>query len=133
MKARQKKTRETRAAYRVKTRQAKTQKPRLRKARAKQTEEILVPWGQRIAPTDQQVKEWDKWLSEQEPEFEKKYPGHYLAIWDKQIIALTRESDQIYPLARKAMPKVIPLIWYVPRPEEMWTAPGNFPVEWVER
>ncbi len=126
-----KKTRETRAAYRVKSK-ARNMAPRTRKPRARAVERV-VPWEERLAPTDEQLDEWMAWLNEREPEFEQKYPGHYLAIWDKQIIAATRDSNLVYPLARQAMSNVVPLVTYVPRVEEMDFAFSPFPAEWRER
>ncbi len=126
------KARETRAAYRVKSK-ARGAPLRARKPHAREMAERVVPWEERIAPTDEQLGEWMAWLNEHEPEFEQKYSGHYLAIWDKQIIAATRDSNLVYPLARQVMPNVVPLVTYVPRVEEMDFAFSPFPAEWRER
>ncbi|MBI5302451.1 MAG: hypothetical protein HY868_09955 [Chloroflexi bacterium] len=128
MKAKPSKTRETRAAYRVRTKHAI--KPRPAQPRVRKSLAPVVAWAERIAPTDDQLREWDMWLNEHEPEFEEKYPGHYLAIWDKQIIAATTDRNSVYRLARRARPEVIPLITYVPREQDMLVVPSNFPVEW---
>lgn len=92
-----------------------------------------VPWEERIAPTDEQIREWDAWLNEHEPEFEEKYPGQYLAIWDKQVIAASTDHGETYRLADRARPAVIPLVTYVPRPQDVFVVPSNFPVEWAKR
>ena len=134
-KARARKARETRVAYRVR-RKPRAIKPRVVRPLVRKTAAHVspsVPWEERVAQTDQQLMEWDAWLNEHEPEFEEKYPGHYLAIWDRQIIAKTERRAEIYPLAHQAMPHVIPLITYVPRPGEMDMVPSVFPVEWSRR
>ncbi|MBI3741631.1 MAG: hypothetical protein HY257_07740 [Chloroflexi bacterium] len=105
-------------------------KPRVKKSRAPLEETRFVPWEERIAPTTEQLREWDTWLNKHEPEFEEKYPGHYLAIWDKGIIAATTDRNNVYRLARRARPEVIPLITYVPREQDMLIVPSNFPREW---
>ena len=122
MKAKPRKTRETRAAYRVRTKRV-AGKPRARARKVAAT----VPWEQRIAPTDEQLMEWDAWLSAHEVEFEKKYPGNYLAIWDKRILAASTNGDEIYRLARQAAPSVIPLVTYIPRADEMPIVVTPFP------
>lgn len=93
---------------------------------------VAVPWERRIAPTDAQVRDWDAWLNEHEPEFEEKYPGRYLAIWDRQVIAVASTRAHLYALADQAKPEVIPLVTYVPRAEDMSIIPSNFPAEWIE-
>ncbi len=98
-----------------------TGKPRAHKVAAR------VPWEQRIAPTDEQLMEWDAWLSAHEAEFEKKYPGNYLAIWDKRIIAASTNGDEVYRLAHQAAPSVIPLVTYIPRTDEMPMIVTPFP------
>ncbi len=123
------KTRETRAAYRARTRKP-IAKPR--GARVRASLPVAVPWVERIAPTAAQVRDWDAWLNEHEPEFEEKYPGHYLAIWDCQVIAVACTRAQLYALADQARPEVIPLVTYVPRAEDMFVIPSNFPAEWIE-
>ena len=128
VKSQDKKTRETRVAYRAK-RKPQTAKSRARKLVAAK----VVPWEKRLAPTDGQIREWTDWLNQHEPEFEAKYPGHYLAIWDKEIIATTSNRDQIYSLADAARPEVIPLITYVPRANDMNFAFSPFPAEWSKK
>ncbi|MDE3089922.1 MAG: hypothetical protein KGJ80_11130 [Chloroflexota bacterium] len=130
MKAKAKKARETRAAYRVRTRKARLIKPRTVSSRARKV--TVVPWEKRIAPTDEQIREWDAWLNEHEPEFAEKYPGYYLAIWDKQVIAASTDNGETYRLADRVRPDVIPLVTYVPRPQDVFVVPSNFPVEWVK-
>ena len=125
MKAKSRKARETRAAYRVRTKRV-TGKPRARLTRARKVA-ATVPWEQRIAPTDEPLMEWDAWLSAHEVEFEKKYPGNYLAIWDKRILAASTNGDEIYRLARQAAPSVIPLVTYIPRADEMPIVVTPFP------
>ena len=134
VKSQAKKTRETRVAYRAKRKPQAvaphTPKPRVRKqvAAAKS-----VPWEKRIAPTDEQIREWTDWLNVHEPEFEAKYPGHYLAIWDRQIIGASKDHGEAYRLAGQASPDVIPLVTYVPQPDEMFIVPSNFPAEWLKK
>lgn len=130
-KNRTRRARETRVAYRVRTRKARLVKPRAVKPHARKA--VVVPWEERIAPTDDQLREWDAWLNAHEAEFEKKYPGYYLAIWDEQIIAATRDRKAIYPLADRARPEIIPLVTYIPRPHEVFVVPSNFPVEWRKK
>ncbi len=132
MRATSKKVRETRAAYRVRTKRTMG-KPSAQLARTRKPHKprvTVVPWTERIAPTDEQLVEWDAWLSAHEAEFEDKYPGHYLAVWDKQIVAATTQRDQIYPLVHQARPEVIPLIAYIPRADEVYMIPSVFPAEW---
>ncbi|OGO40562.1 MAG: hypothetical protein A2Z03_03460 [Chloroflexi bacterium RBG_16_56_8] len=134
VKSQAKKTRETRVAYRAKRKSQagvpRTPKPRVRKqvAAAKS-----VPWEKRIAPTEEQIREWTDWLNQHEPEFEIKYPGHYLAIWDRRIIGASPSHGEVYRLAGHARPDVIPLITYVPRPNEIFAVPSNFPAEWLKK
>ncbi len=129
MGATSKKVRETRAAYRVRTKRTMG-KPRAQLARARKPHKPRVtgvPWTERIAPTDEQLMEWDAWLSAHEVEFEKKYPGNYLAIWDKRILAASTNGDEVYRLARQAAPSVIPLVTYIPRADEMPMVVTPFP------
>ncbi|MBI5035029.1 MAG: hypothetical protein HZB51_31275 [Chloroflexi bacterium] len=86
-----------------------------------------MPWAKRAAPTDEQLIEWSAWLNEHETEFEKKFPGHYLAIWDKRIIAASPDGDVIYRLANRRMPAIIPMITYVPRAEDFPMVLTPFP------
>lgn len=127
---RYRKTRETRAAYRPRPR--KPIKPRIARTHKGARLPAAVPWEKRIAPTDEQVRDWDAWLNEHEPEFEAKYPGCYLAIWDRQVIAVASTRAQLYALADQVRPEVIPLVTYVPRAEDMLVVPSNFPVGWAE-
>ncbi len=115
-----KKTRESRSAYRV-----KKSKPRTPKRRTLQS--AIVPSIKRIAPTTEQLLDWNAWLSEHEAEFERKFPGHYMAIWDKQILAATPDGDAIYRLAHRAMPTVIPLVTFIPHVEDLPIVLTPFP------
>jgi hypothetical protein len=130
MKAKPRKTRETRAAYRVRTKRT-IGKPRARRARARKVA-ATVPWEERIAPTDGQLMEWHLWLNEHSDELEEKYPGQYLAIWDKQVIASADTRRQVYSLADRMMPQVIPLVTYIPNVDEIAFVPSVFPVEWSQ-
>lgn len=120
-----KRTRETRAAYRTRTAPARKSKSRAVQRRPSRTR--VVPWAERIAPTNEQLLDWNAWLNEHEAEFEKKFPGHYLAIWDKQVVAASPDGDAIYRLARRAMPAVIPLVTFVPSAEDMPMVLTPFP------
>jgi len=128
----QKQTRETRAAYRARTRRVTAYKARAKKSRPKKVEAEFVPWAERIAPTDEQVKEWDAWLNEREPDFEIKYPGRFLAIWDKKIIATGSTRAQLYARVHQTQPKVIPLVTFIPSADEVIFIPSNFPVGWYK-
>ena len=125
MKAKRRQTRETRAAYRTRKRQGRT-KP------VSHTQVPVVPWEERIAPTDEQLEEWNMWLNDHEPEFEEKYPGQYLAIWDKKVISVASSRFELYAQVDRTQPKIIPLITFVPGPHEIFFAPSNFPVEWLK-
>jgi hypothetical protein len=129
MKAKPKKARETRVAYRVRTRKARLVKPRA-KPRARQP--LAVPWAERIAPTDEQLMEWHLWLNEHADELEEKYPGQYLAIWDKRVIASANTRRQLYSLADRVMPQAIHLVTYIPHAHEIAFVPSIFPVEWSQ-
>ena len=124
MKAKPKNVRETRAAYRIRAKRTAA-KPRTRKAHIRKA--AVVSWVERIAPSDKQLLEWDAWLSAREAEFEEKYPGNYLAIWDKRILAASTNGDEVYRLAREAAPSVIPLVTYIPRADEMPIVVTPFP------
>lgn len=132
MKQKPKKARETRAAYRVRTKRV-TGKPRARHVRARARKvAAAVPWGQRIAPTDAQLMEWHLWLNEHSDELEEKYPGQYLAIWDKQVIASADTRRRLYVLADRVMPQVIHLVTYIPNVGEIAFVPSVFPIEWSQ-
>lgn len=124
-----KKLRETRTAYRARTTRTRGAKPRAIRSRR---QVMAVPWEKRIAPTDSQLAEWGAWLDLRETEFEKKYPGQYLAVWGKRVIATAATRAQLYVLADKARPEVIPLVTYIPFAEDIFVVPSNFPVAWIE-
>ena len=125
-----KKMRETRTAYRARMSKTKV-KTRVVRPRAPKAI-VSVPWKDRVAPTDEQLIEWSAWLNAHEAEFEEKYPGHYLAIWEKQIVAVAATRAQLYVLADQARPEVIPLVTYIPRAEDVFIVPSNFPAGWIE-
>ncbi|MBM3130199.1 MAG: hypothetical protein FJ009_16440 [Chloroflexi bacterium] len=127
------KTRETRAAYRARTRKTiATRLPVVRSHAAKlQARQVVaVPWEERVAPTSEQLMEWHLWLNEHADDLEAKYSGKFLAIWDKQIIASGNTRRQVYSRADQARSQVIPLITYIPIADEIAFAPSNFPIEW---
>lgn len=130
MKAKVRKARETRAAYRVRTKHIPAKPVRLKRARKPGAP--VVRWEERVAPTDEQLSVWSVWLDQHETEFEEKYPGHYLAVWDKQIIAMASSRKRLYTLADQARPNVIPLVTYIPRVEDVTVVPSNFPIDWVQ-
>jgi uncharacterized protein DUF5678 len=127
MKARRRQAREAWTSYRVRRKKVRA-KPATRKG-----EVPRVPWGQRIAPTDEQLRDWDAWLNEHEPEFEEKYPGQFIAIWDKQVIVVAANRRKLYRLSHQTRPEVIPLVSYVPREQDINIAPSNFPAEWIKK
>ncbi len=134
MKAKPKKVRETRAAYRVRTKRMMG-KPIAQLARVRKSHKsrvTVVPWTERIAPTDEQLMEWHLWLNQHADELERKYSGQFLAIWDKQVIASADTRRQVYSLADRAMPQVIHLVTYIPHLHEIAFAPSNFPAEWSQ-
>ncbi|MCX7839595.1 MAG: DUF5678 domain-containing protein [Anaerolineae bacterium] len=123
--------RETRVVYRARTRKP-IKRQVVRSSKSSATRSVAVPWEARIAPTAEQVRDWDAWLNEHEPEFEEKYPGRYLAIWDRQVIAIAPTRAELYALADRVKPEVIPLVTYVPRAEDIRILPSNFPIDWNE-
>ncbi|MBI4788958.1 MAG: hypothetical protein HY782_18155 [Chloroflexi bacterium] len=129
-KSQAKKTREARVTYRAKRKpqavRPRAPRPRIRKQTAAAKP---LPWEKRIAPTDDQIRDWTEWLNQHEPEFEAKYPGHYLAIWDKRIIGASPNGDETYRLAREVRPEAMPLVIYIPRPEDLPAILTPFPSE----
>jgi hypothetical protein len=123
MKPKTRKLGETRAVYRVRTARTHAPKPRARVAPS-------VPWELRVAPTHAQLMEWHLWLNERADDLEEKYPGQFLAIWDKQVVASGNTRRQVYARADRARPRVIPLVTYIPLANEIAFAPSNFPIEW---
>lgn len=68
--------------------------------------------------TMEELEQWRLWVSEHADELEEKYPGHYLAIWDKEVIAASKDGTEAYRKAEEIRPDVNPLIVYIPREEE---------------
>lgn len=126
------KVHETRVVYRARTRKP-IKRSVVRSSKSKVARSVVVPWEARVAPTDEQMRDWDAWLNEREAEFEEKYAGRYLAIWDRQVIAVAPTRAELYALADQVKPEVIPLVTYVPRAEDMRVLPSNFPIGWDEK
>ncbi len=72
---------------------------------------------EKLAPTYEELMRWFLWVNEHTSEFEEKYPGKYLAIWDCEIIGVG-EGEEVYEEAQRRRPDVIPYIVYVPSEEE---------------
>jgi hypothetical protein len=72
---------------------------------------------EKLAPTHEELMHWFLWVNEHASEFEEKYPGKYLAIWDYEIIGVG-EGTEVYEEAQRRRPDVIPYIVYVPIEEE---------------
>ena len=113
MKAKSRKARETRAAYRVRTKRV-TGKPRARLTRARKPVVPAVRWEERKAATWQEMEQWRLWFNKHASEFEQKYPGKYLAIWNAEIIAVGSTWGQAWDAAIAVRPNIIPLVTYVP-------------------
>jgi len=71
----------------------------------------------KLAPTYEELMHWFLWVNEHVSEFEEKYSGKYLAIWDYEIIGVG-EGMEVYEEAQYRRPDVIPYIVYVPTEEE---------------
>jgi hypothetical protein len=122
-----KKTRETRVAYRARTTRARAVKPRVASVRAHTSAAGL--WRERIAPSPEQLVDWTLWYNAHAAEFEAKYSGQYLAIWDKQVIATAPTRGEIYKLADQARPEVVAVITFIPRADMPFVL-TPFPAEW---
>lgn len=116
MKARPRKTRETRAAYRIRKRAEIT--PRVKRSRTRKAARPAIQWEDRKYATWQELEQWRMWLSDHAPELEAKYSGKYLAIWKNQIIAIGKTWGEAFDNAAMAQPNVGPLIAYIPTEEE---------------
>ena len=66
-----------------------------------------------IAPTFEETMRWDDWADERMPEFEQKYAGKYLAIWDCEIAGIGDDSWEARQETEKQYPNTVPLIVYV--------------------
>jgi hypothetical protein len=118
-KSRTQKVRETRVAYRTRTKRAKSVKPR--------TAKVEQPLGQvPPGPSWQELQAWHAWKDEHEAEFVREYPGKYLAIWQKQVIAIGGTYGEAFDNAKRAKPDAVPLVTYVPTQEEMKLVPILF-------
>ena len=71
----------------------------------------------KMAPTDEELMRWFLWVNEHTSEFEQRYPGKHLAIWDCEVIGVG-DGETVYEEARRRRPDVIPYIVYVPMEEE---------------
>ena len=79
--------------------------------------EIDPNTGQR-SPTHEELMRWHEWLVEHEPEFETRYAGQYLAIWDKQVVTAGADEWAVIQEARRRLPDAVPLIVYIPTEKE---------------
>jgi hypothetical protein len=117
MKPKPRKMGETRAVYRVRT--TRTHTPRIVRPRVVKPAIPTINWETRQHATWQELEQWHSWLNDHESEFEEKYPGKYLAIWQNEIIAIGKTWGEAFDNAAIARPNVGPLITYIPLPEEM--------------
>ncbi|MBI5650374.1 MAG: hypothetical protein HZC40_08010 [Chloroflexi bacterium] len=116
MKTKTRKTRETRAVYRVRT--TRTHAPRVTRPRVVKPAIPTINWEARQRATWQELAQWHRWLNDHEPEFEEKYPGKYLAIWESEIVAIGKTWGEAFDNAAIARPNVGPLIAYIPTEAE---------------
>jgi predicted RNA-binding Zn-ribbon protein involved in translation (DUF1610 family) len=71
-----------------------------------------------ISPTHEESLRWLIWINEHEPEFEEKYAGRYLAIWDEQIVGRGDDWGQAYDAAKRWRKDIVPYIIYIPTEKE---------------
>ena len=58
-----------------------------------------------------------QFILENEPELEEKYPGKYVAIWKKQVVAEGNSISEVYRITdEKNIRK--PLVTYIPKDGE---------------
>lgn len=117
MKAKQKQVRETRATYHVSRTKSGKAKSSARRGKVGGADSA-VPWEKRHERSWRELETWRLWLNDQEAELEKKYPGKYLAIWDKEIIAEGNSWGGAWDAAMIARPDIIPLVAYIPTEKE---------------
>ena len=66
-----------------------------------------------VAATFEETMRWSDWVDEHMPEFEQKYAGKYLAIWDCEIAGISDDGWEADEQARKQRPGTVPLVVYV--------------------
>lgn len=98
-----------------------TQRTRVAKPRAGKLAQPIRPLPK--GPSWQALEMWRRWKREHTQELERKFPGNYLAIWKKQVIATGRTWGEAYDNAITARPSAIPWVTYIPTPEEMSLVP----------
>ena len=99
-----KKARETRAAYRVKSR-TRAGKPRQAGG---------IPEG----PSWQELEAWRRWKQEHLVELEREYPGKYVAIWKMKVVGAGKTWGAAFDNARELLPRAAPWVTYVSALEE---------------
>ena len=104
-----KKTRETRAGYRVKS---KARVVALRSVKPRRVSG--VPEG----PSWQELEASRKWKDEHSEELEREHPGRYVAIWKMQVIGAGKTWGEAFDNARGRLPRAVPWVTYVSAVEE---------------
>jgi|Deesub1362A_J573_1020465.scaffolds.fasta_scaffold16708_2 recombinational DNA repair ATPase RecF len=79
--------------------------------------EIDPETGQ-IEPTHEELMRWHVWINEHEHEFERKYAGKYLAIWDNQVVGVGDNAWEARRAAERWQPGIVPLVTYIPTEKE---------------
>ena len=74
----------------------------------------------KLAPTPAELYHWFLWANEHRQEFEKKYEGKHLAIWDRQIIGIGGDLLEASEQAEHCRPDVEPYFVYVPTEKETY-------------
>ncbi|MEA3344907.1 MAG: DUF5678 domain-containing protein [Chloroflexota bacterium] len=72
----------------------------------------------KLAPTHEELLRWHTWVNEQEAEFEGKYAGKYLAIWDEKIVGIGEDGGEAIESAKLWRSDVVPYIVYIPTEKE---------------
>jgi hypothetical protein len=66
-----------------------------------------------------QLEKYDEWLSEHMEELVAQYPGKVVAIQEGKIILIGETENDLYRQIHKAGLKPIPLVFRVPREEDL--------------
>ena len=116
MKAKPRKTRETRAAYRART--SKSHVPKATPIKPGLSA-MPIPDG----PTWQELETWRVWKREHLAKLEQEFPGKYVAIWKNKVIATGATLKETFHNAHSKNPDAVPWVTYIPTLEEMELAP----------
>lgn len=73
----------------------------------------MIPLPKLIPPDE--LRKWHDWLGAHEEEFERLYPGKYVAIYRERLVAVGDDSSDAQRRAREIVPDCVPLVAYIPK------------------